>query len=123
MEARTGHPRLKLLLDEHISGKVADRLNRRGHDVMAASAQPSLRGLSDPDLFEVAQGEGRIMVTYNRGDFEEILRRYADYGKEHHGVVLVQHRRFPGQDFGRLVKALGKLDPPGGGSFLVWLQP
>jgi predicted nuclease of predicted toxin-antitoxin system len=122
VETRTGDPRLKLLLDEHISGKVADRLNRRGHDVVAASAEFSLRGLSDPDLFEAAQDQGRIVVTYNSGDFEEILRGYAAYGKEHHGLVLVQHRCFPGQDLGRLANALEKLGPPAGGSFLLWLQ-
>ncbi|MBK5220831.1 MAG: DUF5615 family PIN-like protein [Thermoleophilia bacterium] len=68
---------MKLLLDEQISGKVADRLQERGHDVIATTAAPSLRGLSDPDLFEVAQRQGRALVTYNRPDFEAIVREYA----------------------------------------------
>jgi len=42
---------VKLLLDEQISGKVAARLQRQGHDTIAATTDASLRGLSDPDLF------------------------------------------------------------------------
>ena len=76
---------MKLLLDEQISGKVAERLRDRGHDVTAATDDPSLRGLKDPELFEVAQEEGRVLVTYNRVDFEPIIREYARMDREHHG--------------------------------------
>jgi hypothetical protein len=34
--------------------------------------------LSDPDLFEVAQQQGRTLVTYNRVDYEPIIREYAE---------------------------------------------
>jgi hypothetical protein len=46
---------VRLLLDEPVSGKVADRLRRLGHDAIAAAAEPSLRGLPDADLFEFAR--------------------------------------------------------------------
>jgi hypothetical protein len=39
---------VKLLLDEQISGKIAERLRDRGHDVIAATDDLSLRGLRDP---------------------------------------------------------------------------
>lgn len=52
---------MKVLLDEQISGKVAERLRDRGHDVIATTAAPSLRGFSDPDLFEAAQRQGRAL--------------------------------------------------------------
>jgi hypothetical protein len=84
---------VRLLLDEQISGKVADRLRDRGHDVAAATADPGLRGLSDPDLFGVAQQQGRAMVTYNRPDFEAIVREYAETDREHHGLVIVHPTR------------------------------
>jgi hypothetical protein len=115
---------VKLLLDEQISGKVAERLRGRGHDVAAATDDPGLRGLSDPDLFEVAQRQGRALVTYNRVDFEPIIREYARMDREHHGLVIVHPTRFPSWEFGRLVAAIEDLvagaDP--GMSFLVWLQ-
>ncbi|MCB0861729.1 MAG: DUF5615 family PIN-like protein [Solirubrobacterales bacterium] len=114
---------MRLLLDEQISGKVADRLRKMGHDVVAATADPVLRGTSDPDLFEFAQTEKRILVTYDRGDFEVILHRYVSYEQEHHGVVFVRQHRLPSRDFNRLAKALDGFEPPPGGSFVVWLQP
>lgn len=115
---------MKLLLDEQISGKVAERLRRQGHDVVATTDEQTLRGLSDPDLFEVAQGQSRAVVTYNRADFEPIVREYAEVNREHHGLVIVHPARFPSWEFGRLTKALTKLlnGSSSGKSFVVWLQ-
>ena len=115
---------MKLLLDEQISGKVAERLRGRGHDVVATTDDPSLRGLSDPDLFEMAQEQGRALVTYNRVDFEPIVRVYAEMNREHHGLIIVHPTRFPSWEFSRLAAALeAPLQGPDlGKSFLVWLQ-
>lgn len=115
---------MKLLLDEQISGKVAERLRDRGHDVTAATDDPSLRGLRDPDLFEVAQQQGRALVTYNRVDFEPIIRGYAAENRAHHGLVIVHPTRFPNWEFTRLVAAIESLlkGPKLGISFLIWLQ-
>jgi hypothetical protein len=115
---------VKLLLEEQISGKVVERLRDRGHDVIATTVDPSLRGLSDPDLFEVAQQQGRAVVTYNRADFEAIVREYAEANREHHGLVIVHPTRFPSWEFSRLSAALDVLlkGPGLGRGFLVWLQ-
>jgi Domain of unknown function (DUF5615) len=115
---------VRLLLDEQISGKVAERLRDRGHDVTAATDDPGLRGLSDPDLFVVAQQQGRALVTYNRVDFEPIIREYAQMNRGHHGLVIVHPMRSPSWEFARLAKGLeGLLEGPSlGRSFLVWLQ-
>lgn len=115
---------MKLVLDEQISGKVAERLRARGHDAIATTADPSLRGLSDPDLFEVAQRQGRALVTYNRPDFEAIVREYAETNREHHGLVIIHPTRFPSWELARLAAALENLlqGPDPGRSFLVWLQ-
>ena len=86
---------MRLLLDEQISGKVARRLRDRGHDVTATADDSNLRGLSDPDLFDVAQQQGRALVTYNRVDFEPIVREYAEMNREHFGLVIVHPMRFP----------------------------
>ncbi len=114
---------MKLLLDEQISGKVAERLRDRGHDVTAATDDPSLRGLGDPDLFEAAQQQGRALVTCNRVDFEPIIRGYAETHHVHHGLVIIHPTRFPSSEFARLVTALEDLStgPDLGKSFLIWL--
>jgi predicted nuclease of predicted toxin-antitoxin system len=115
---------VKLLLDEQISGKVADRLRDRGHDVTAATDDLTLRSLRDPDLFEVAQQQGRALVTYNRVDFEPITRSYVAENREHHGLVIVHPTRLPNQDFARLTVAIDHLlrGPELGQSFVIWLQ-
>ena len=116
---------MKLLLDEQISGKVAERLRDRGHDVAAATADPGMRGLGDPELFDVAQQQGRALVTYNRSDFEAIIREYAAGSREHYGLVIVHPLRFPSWEFARLAAALGALlesSVSRGMSFLIWLQ-
>ena len=115
---------MKLLLDEQISGKGAERLRDRGHDVTAATDDPSLRGLSDPDLFEVAQQQGRALVTYNRVDFEPIIREFAETNREHHGLVIVHPTRFPSWEFARVAVAIEGLltGPKLGTGFLIWLQ-
>ena len=115
---------MKILLDEQISGKVAERLRDRGHDVVAVTDDVSLRGLGDPDIFEAAQQQRRALVTYNRVDFEPIIREYAEANREHYGLVIVHPTRFPGSEFARLTEAIGHLlDGPNlGKSFLVWLQ-
>jgi predicted nuclease of predicted toxin-antitoxin system len=115
---------VKILLDEQISHKVAERLEGRGIDVVAVTADPALRGLADPDLFMLAQQDGRVVVTYNRADFEAITRDYAATGRDHHGLVIVHPRRFPNHEFTRLANALASQCSafPSGGNFVVWLQ-
>ncbi|HZO06031.1 MAG TPA: DUF5615 family PIN-like protein, partial [Solirubrobacterales bacterium] len=95
------------------------------HDVTATTDDPGLRGLSDSDLFEVAQQQGRALVTYNRVDFEPIIREYAQLNREHRGLVIVHPTRFPSWEFARLAEAIeGLLEGPELGiGFLVWLAP
>lgn len=115
---------MKALLDEQISGKVAERLRDRGHDVTAATDDPSLRSVGDPDLFEVAQQQARALVTYNRVDFESIIREYARMDRGHHGLVIIHPTRFPSREFARLTAAIEDLltGPVLGPSFVVWLR-
>jgi hypothetical protein len=115
---------VRLLLDEQISGKVAVRLRERGRDVVAVTDDPGLRGLSDPALFDVAQEQGRALLTYNRVDFEPITRGFARADREHHGLVLIHPTRFPSSGFTQLIAAIdGLLEGPDlGMSFLIWLQ-
>jgi hypothetical protein len=75
-------------------------------------------------LFELAQREGRAVVTYNRADFEALVREYAGEHRPHHGLILVQPIRFPGSEFARLTAALTALleRPDPGASFLIGPQ-
>lgn len=115
---------MKLLLDEQICGKIAERLRDRGHDVVAVTADPGLAGSSDSDVFEAAQAQERAVVTYNRDDFLTIVRRYGQESRNHHGLVIVNANRHPNDQFSHLVNALDGLlrsfaPYP---SFVTWLR-
>lgn len=116
---------MKLLLDEHISGKVAERLRGLGYDVTAVVIDPDSRSIADIDVFELAQREGRAVVRYDREDFEGVIRRYARANRLHHGLVIVHPVRLPNGEFARLTAALAAfLDGPDlGSSFVIWLKP
>lgn len=116
---------MKLLLDEHISGKVAERLRGLGHDVTAVVADPDSRSIADIDVSELAQREGRAVVTYDREDFERLVRRYVRANRLHHGLVIVLSARIPGGEFAGLTAGLAALldGPDLGPSFVIWLKP
>ena len=115
---------MKLLLDEMISGKVAERLRDRGHDVTAVVSDEGLRGSSDPVVFAIAQEQGRAVVTYNRADFEPIAGAHGEVNRTHCGLVIVNGRRFPSDRFTLLVNALDKLlhGPDLQPGFTTWLK-
>lgn len=117
---------MKLLLDEMLPARIAEQLRERGHDTLAVEADPSLRGLTDPDLFAHAQHERLAVVTYNREDFLALDREYRSRGSEHHGIVILHPRRFPQgpSSVGPLVRALTGLADAGAPypSFVRWLQ-
>lgn len=116
---------MKLLLDEMLPATIAEQLRRRGEDVSAVAEHRELRGLPDPRLFERARMDTRAVVTYNRDDFLGLDRRCRDEGRGHHGIVILNPRRFPQgpTSVGPLVTALEALlaaGPPYA-SFVHWL--
>ncbi len=117
---------MKLLLDEMVSAVVAEQLRGREHDVEAVSDRRELRGLTDRDLFECAQGAERSLVTYNRDDFLVLDRLYRGENRLHCGIVILNPRRFPQgpASIGPLVTSLARLIDAGAPyeSFIHWLQ-
>ena len=117
---------MKLLLDEMISAAIAAQLRARDRDVEAVNEHNELRGLPDADVFEHAQATQRTLVTYNRDDFLELDRRFRSHARNHHGIVILNPKRFPQglSSIGPLVQSLDDLlaSGPPYESFLHWLQ-
>lgn len=101
----------RLLLDEMLTGAIAEQLRARGRDVTAVVEDPALTGLPDEELLASAVGDGRALVTANIKDFVPIDQRYRATGRGHAGLVLVSARTFPQNRalVGALVAALDKL--------------
>jgi hypothetical protein len=117
---------VRLLFDEMLSSEIARQLRSRGHDATAVDGDFSLRGLSDQDIFDYAQLDERVIVTYNRDDFLALDRQFRGRGREHNGIVILNPRRFPQgvASIGALVLALSDsvLTARPYPSFVHWLQ-
>jgi uncharacterized protein DUF5615 len=100
-----------LLLDEHIALRVAHALRRRSIDAIALSEwhAGSFLGRRDEDILAAAKIEGRTLVTYDLHTIPPLLRRLAQAGISHAGVVLVSVRSIPLGDTRRLTRSLGRL--------------
>jgi len=104
---------LKLLLDEHISRRVAEGLRRSERKLLVFSLDEFQSGhfLGGPDeeLLKAAAVEELTLVTYDRRTIPPLLKRWAEEGRQHAGVVFIDNATIPGSDIGRLVRSLQAL--------------
>jgi len=76
---------MRILVDENIPGMTVDSLRGQGHDVRDLRGSPR-EGLPDEELWTLAQGEQRLLVTTDKG--------FASHrGAEHFGVLIVRLRQ------------------------------
>jgi len=75
---------MKLLVDECTGPAVAHWLEQQGHDVFSVYDQA--RGIDDDKVIEIANNEGRILITNDRGFGEKVFRER----RPHHGVVFLR---------------------------------
>src|SRR6516164_7486941 len=83
-----------LLLDEMLSGNIADELRAKGHDVLAVVADPALLALPDDQILAHATTTGRALVTANIKDFMPLDARYRAASQTHAGLILVSSKTF-----------------------------
>lgn len=84
-------PEVRILLDEHYPGWLADALVADGIDAIALNARAELRGIDDQRVLETAVAEGRIVVTEDVTTFGAAIAAVPN----HVGVVYCHHARFP----------------------------
>jgi hypothetical protein len=80
---------MRLFLDAHVSGRRIATALRERHDVHAADEERQLDGWEDEQLLALATDEGRVMVTFNVGDFARITTEWAAAGRSHAGCLLI----------------------------------
>jgi len=100
---------LRLLLDEHYSEAIAEQLRNRGHDVIAVNERSDLQGLKDFQLFPLLRAEKLAILTENWADYDREMRKAADQGKDHYGVVFTSRKSMPRSKntIGLYVRVLG----------------
>ena len=107
----------RLLLDEMLSGRIAEQLRARGHDAVAIVERPDLRQLPDEQVLAVGAGEQRVVVTLNIADFAMLDAAWASQGRSHAGLLLLSTATFP-QDRGFVGGVVAALDTAAQGALL-----
>jgi len=102
---------VRLLLDEHLSRRIAGQMRQAGHDVIAVAERDDLRGRTDRAITEAARAEHRAIVTLDIGDHLGILRDAVRLGLAHPGLVLLTPRAWDTsiEAIGALVRGLTDL--------------
>ena len=57
----------------------------------------------DPDHLAFAASDGRVLCTFNVGDFAALHAAYLTEGRQHAGILLVQQQRY---STGELIRRL-----------------
>ena len=83
-----------LLLDEMLSGNIADELRSKGHDVLAVVADPALLALPDDQILAHATATGRALATANIKDFIPLDAQYRAAGQIHSGLIFISSKTF-----------------------------
>lgn len=104
---------LKLLLDEHISPRVAKGLRRQYRwltvEFMAEWENGRFLGQDDSACLEHAEAWGLTLVTYDRRTTPPLLKDWAEAGRKHDGVIFVDEKTISPSDIGGQVRGLTKL--------------
>jgi len=97
---------VKLYLDEDISPRVSELLQKKGINAVSAH-QKDMKGASDEEQLIAAVNEERVMVTRNRNDFITLTVRFFQDLKPHFGLIIVPHS-IPGSNFNLLANLLSE---------------
>jgi predicted nuclease of predicted toxin-antitoxin system len=77
---------MRILVDENIPSMTVVALKEKGHDVLDLRGS-TRQGLADSEVWAVAQGEHRLLITTDKG--------FASRRHERHSGVIVVHLRQP----------------------------
>ena len=104
---------LKLLLDEHLSPRIARQFLAKWPQGQIESVlqwrDGHFMGASDDSLLAEAHAWGWTLVTYDQATIVPLLKNWGEQGIEHGGVILVDNRTIAANNIGGLVQALGKV--------------
>jgi hypothetical protein len=102
--------RLRLYVDEDaMDGDVVRGLRSRGIDV-ATAAEAGMIRRRDEDHLSFATVQGRVLYSFNVGDFHEIHTAWIASGRDHCGIVLTRQQRYStGEQIRRLLRLIGSL--------------
>ena len=104
--------KIRLYLDEDsMSRALLQGLRARNVDVVSALDDGMIER-NDKEHLEHATDTGRVLYSYNVGDFCRLHADFLSEGREHAGIVLVGQRQYVvGVQLRRLLKLIAALSP------------
>jgi|SRR3954447_25353436 predicted nuclease of predicted toxin-antitoxin system len=89
---------MNIYLDEDSSAAVLIAVLRRAnHDVQSAADQGQLSH-KDPEIFRRAVILGRVLLSHNHDDFEDLHDLILTSGGHHPGILIVRKDNDPSRD-------------------------
>ena len=97
----------QLYIDEDSMDRDLVRaLRARGVDVTTAQ-DVGMMECSDEEHLLFATNQGRVLYSFNRGDFFRLHSQYAAEGKSHAGILLARQQHYSvGEQMRRVLKAM-----------------
>jgi DNA-binding transcriptional MerR regulator len=98
---------IRLYLDEDAQrGSLVKALRERGVNVQTAD-EAGMRYRDDADHLDYATAQGRVLYSFNVGDFNRLHAEYVCQNKSHAGVILAAQRKFSvGEQLRRLLRII-----------------
>jgi predicted nuclease of predicted toxin-antitoxin system len=100
---------MRFLLDEDLSQRVAEGLRVRGVDTISVhEVGRGNRRIPDEQQLVFATDQSRVLVTYNRADFQALDAEFRRTGRPHPhaGILWYSERIIPRRAFGELIRAI-----------------
>jgi Domain of unknown function (DUF5615) len=92
-----------------MNADLVHALRIRGVDVTSAPEQGMIRR-SDVEHLEFAALQGRVIYSFNVGDFQSLHSKYFTQGKHHSGIILGQQQRYSlGEQVRRLLNIIARI--------------
>ncbi len=114
---------VRLYTDEHISGRLARALERRGYDaVSCAEAGRADQGISDEAQLVYASQNSRAILTSNHIDFLRLDAAWKRDGRQHAGIILSMEVQDIGELLRRVERHLDTYGPNLQHDTLLWLD-
>jgi predicted nuclease of predicted toxin-antitoxin system len=99
----------RLYLDQDVPVQLAGMLRAQGVDVVT-TLEAGVLGQSDAQQLADAVTAGRVLVTHNRLDYEELHTAYLADDRPHFGIIIAAQRRSLRLTRDRLLDLLNRFD-------------
>lgn len=101
---------IRLYLDEDSMDKALVRaLRARGVDVTTA-LESGMIERDDQIHLDFATAQGRVLYSFNVGDFYQLHTQYLEQGKAHAGMILAQQQQYAvGAQMRRLLRLMAHI--------------